>query len=512
MRLALMLSLLMLLTGCGTGAAVGPTSTLRIASAEPAGILNPWDFLGQFHAMDLIYEPLVAYGTGGELLPGLATSWEISDDGLKVSFHLREGVRFHDGTPFDAAAAQFNFEQWVGREQFLFLGSSRVISRIEAPSSHLLVLHLSEPYPPLLQELSIVRPFRFLSPAAAPGGRYSEPIGTGPWQLESATSSTAIFIRNDSYWGPRPQLERVEFVFIPDSQTRLSALRAGEVHLIGGGYLSPINAVEAAAIDDDPALTLLTGAADTTMSLTFNEDGIVSDRAVREAISLATDVEAINRVLYGGTGNLARGYFPPAIPHSGRPVERVHDVVRAGDVLDQAGWVMHDDVRVRDGQPLQLELLLVADPVHGMIDSRTIGQALQHDLREVGIDLTLTVVDGAAYADHVRAGGFDLTFTATYGAPYDPVNSALTFLSSTSDTAIWSSPALDILLQSALTATTDPDLDEAYQAIFDHLEDVVAFVPITQPPRHYAVASEVSGFEVPPHEYHLDLTHVTVGP
>ena len=234
----------MLVAGCGSSngepaeteatAAEEARTTIRIATAEPVGDLNPWEYHGQFHAMDMIYEPLVAYGHGGVIEPALAESWDISEDGLTVTFHLRQDVTFHDGTAFDAAAVKFNLEHWVGQERFRFLRSSEAIIAIDTPDDHTVVLTLSEPYPPLLQELTIVRPVRFMSPAAAPDGVYAEPIGTGPWVFESATETLGVFVRNENYWGTKPELERVELVLIPDSQTRVSALRTGEVDLIGG--------------------------------------------------------------------------------------------------------------------------------------------------------------------------------------------------------------------------------------------------------------------------------------
>ncbi|HTW18303.1 MAG TPA: ABC transporter substrate-binding protein [Nocardioides sp.] len=511
----LLLALSAALAGCGGESSGGSgdagRDTIRVAVAEPVGDLNPWDFLGQFHAMDLVYDPLVAYGEGGELEPALAESWEVSEDGRMVTFALRQGVTFHDGTAFDAEAAKFNIEQWAGQEKFSFLGAATVISSIETPDEHTLVLKLSEAYPPLIQELTIVRPVRFVSPTSAEGGNYTEPVGTGPWVYESSTDTTGAFARNEDYWGEKPSLEHVEMKVIPDSQTRLSALRSGEVDLIGGGYLAPINAVEAQTVEGDSSLELLTGDADTTMSLIFNPRGPLADPAVREAVSLATDVESINNVLYGGTDNVARGYFPPTVPHSGTPVERAFDPDAAAQVLDDAGWALDGKARSKDGKPLELELLLVSDPVHGMMDSRTVGQALQDAFAKVGIGVELRVVDGAAYFDEEAAGNFDLAFSTTYGAPYDPTNTVLSFLTSDAETPTWTTPELDGLVEAAVAAREPADLDAAYQAIYDYLEEASAFVPITNPPRYYAVRSEVDGFEIPPHEYHLDLTGVTIG-
>lgn len=474
-------------------------------------MLDPQAFTGQFHALDLVYESLVSYGAGGEIEPALAESWQTSPDGLTVTFHLRAGVRFHDGTDFDAAAAKVNLDRWVGEPEYAFLVASRVIERVEARDAGTLVLHLSDPYPPLLTELTLVRPVRFASPTAASDGRVDEPVGTGPWVHQATSATGATFVRNDDYWGDLPSLGQVELVTIPDSQTRLSALRTGEVDLIGGGYLSPIGAVEAAQVAQDPGLELLTGEADTTMSLTFTGRGAAAERAVREAISLALDVEALNTALYSGTEGVPHGFFPESVPHSGTAVVRDLDPRRAAAVLDEAGWSLDGDIRTRDGADLALELLVTSDPVHGAADSATVGQAVQDALAGIGVRVTLRVVDGAAYTDELAAGDYDLTFTTTYGAPYDPSGTALTHLSSTADAPVWTSADLDALLGTALAATEDAELDAAYQAVYDYLEDEVAFVPITSQPRRYAVRAGVEGFEVPAHEYRLDLTDVTVG-
>lgn len=509
-----LMALALTVVGCGASgsdeASNSSQDTITIGVVEPVGVLNPWDFLGQFHATDMIFEPLVAYGEGGELEPALAESWAVSDDGKTVTFQLRKDVKFHDGTDFDAEAAKFNLEQWAGKEEFNFLGTARVIASIETPESHTLELELSEPYPPLLQELTIVRPVRFLSPSSAPDGEYSEPIGTGPWKYEDSSDTSGTFVRNDDYWGEKPALKRAEMKVIPDSQTRVSALRAGEVDLIGGGYLAPINSVEAKDIAEDTSLTLLEGDADTSLSLTFNQDNLAKDHAIREALSLVTDVDSINETLYGNVENVAKSYFPPRVPHSGAAVDRPYDPDLAVKVLDDAGWKLENNTRVKDDEPLKLELLMVSDPIHGMMDSRTVGQVLQDETAKIGIDIELTVVDGTAYFEEVKEGKFDLIFSTTYGAPYDPTNTATSYLSSESDSSIWASPELDELLATAFQASEPEGLDNAYQDVYDYLEDETVFIPITNPPRYYAVRSEVQGFEVPPHEYRLDLTNVTI--
>jgi ABC-type transport system substrate-binding protein len=118
---AVLAAIALLVTGCGngdggaSGDGGGDTETLRVAIAEPVGVLDPHVFTGNFIVLDMLYEPLVRYGDGGELEPGLAESWEISDDGLTVTFDLRDEVSFHDGTAFDADAVKWNLDRWVRR-------------------------------------------------------------------------------------------------------------------------------------------------------------------------------------------------------------------------------------------------------------------------------------------------------------------------------------------------------------------------------------------------------------
>lgn len=502
--------LIALLAACAP-AADRPADTLRVAIAEEVGVLDPQAFTGQFHALDLIYEPLVSYSGSGAIEPALAESWQTSPDGLTVTFRLRAGVRFHDGTVFDAAAAKLNLDRWVGEPEYSFLVAARVIESVVAADDRTLVLHLSEPYPPLLTELTLVRPVRFASPRSLAEEDFERPVGTGPWVFESADATGATFVRNDDYWGRLPSLQRVELVTVPDSQTRLSALRTGEVDLIGGAYLSPLSSTEAAELAADPELDLLTGEADTTVSLTFTGTGPAAERAVREAFSLTLDVAGLNTALYDGADSLPHGFFPASVPHSGTAVVRELDPGRAGAVLDQAGWRLDGDVRRRDGAELVLDLLVTSDPVHGAADSVLVGQAVQDAMARIGVGVRLRVVDGATHTDALAAGEHDLTFTTTYGAPYDPSGTALTYLSSAADTPVWADPTLDVLLGTALAATEDAELDGAWQAVYDHLEAEIAFVPLTSPPRRYAVRPGVEGFEVPAHEYRLDLTDVTVG-
>ncbi|MGH8909075.1 MAG: ABC transporter substrate-binding protein [Egibacteraceae bacterium] len=510
-------------------AATDEPVTLRIGlGIDAGGAQDPHTFTGNFTVLDMIFEPLVNYGEGGAIEPGLAESWEVSGDGRSVTFHLRPGVTFHDGTPFDAQAVKWNFDRWIGGEDYTFFRTSQIISEVNVADPLTIDLVLSEPYPPLLQELSILRPVRFLSPASVgpdastasrpsspapaggPDGAFAEAVGTGPWTLESNSETGAALVRYDGYWGEQPRIDRVEFKVIPDSQTRLSALRAGEIDLLGGTYLAPITPVEALQLQSAEGVQLLIGEPDTTVVLGFNPDGPLADHAVRVAVARALDREALTPALFGDFGQPADTLFPPSIPDSGEPIDVSFDADAARAALDDAGWVLDGGGRAKDGEPLELDLLVPSTPVHGIQDSNTAAAAVAAALETVGIGVRINVVDEAAYYDEVNARNWDLSFVETYGAPYDPSSTTVSYLTTTGgDSPLWATPELDGLVDAAIFAD-DAERAAAYQKVFDYLEEQVAFVPLTRPSRLWAAGPAVSGFEVPVTDYDLDLSAVEV--
>ena len=140
--------------------------TLVLASGRNLGPGNPHDYSTSMVLLDLLYEPLVRYGPDGTIQPALAESWEISEDGLTWTFNLHQDIVFHDGTPLDSTAAKWNLERWVGNERHSWLPTTSRITGIETPDDFTLVLTLNQAYYPAMQDFTLIRPVRFLSPEA----------------------------------------------------------------------------------------------------------------------------------------------------------------------------------------------------------------------------------------------------------------------------------------------------------------------------------------------------------
>lgn len=505
-RLFALLAPLLLVGACSSasGEDAGTSTVLRVGLSEESGALDPQAFTGNFMLLDALYEPLVTYAEGGKLEPGLATAWQVSPDGLHVTFDLRDGVTFTDGTPFDAAAVKWNFDRWVGNEKFSFFRASEVIKAVEAPDADTVRLTLTQRYDPLLQELSIVRPVRMLSPkSAGADGAFKDPVGTGAWKLTANSATGATLTRNDTYWGVKPRLERVELRVIPDGQARADAFGNGELDLIGGSYLAPITPVEAKALSGRGDVKLLTGDPDVSILLGFNPKGPAGNKSVREAVRHAIDTTALSKALFLGYADPARRVFPPEVPDSGADQPLYYDQAAARAAVAAAGYSA--------AKPLTLKLLIPSTPAEGQLDPRTMAEAIAAALKEVGIGVEIAPVDSAAYYDDRAAGSYDLTFFEGLGAPYDPSSSIVSLFTSGARGPLWVTPATESAVDKALYAADATARATAYQQLYDTVAADAGFVPLVYRPRFYAVRDTVKGFAFPPTDVDLDLTGVTVG-
>ena len=217
-------------------------NVLRIAIGAEIGNLDLLQNVSPLHTYSLVFESLIRYGDNGNLEPALAESWEVSEDGMTLSFNLRQGVSFTDGTPFDSEAAKWNLERWMGKPDFSWIGVSDALESIVTTGSHSLDIQLKREVPVALLELTIVRPVRFLSPAAVDaGGMQAAPIGTGPWVIVENSNEGTTLERNENHWGGKPALERIELKVVPDELSRSNGLRAGDLDIIGGEWVAPLS-------------------------------------------------------------------------------------------------------------------------------------------------------------------------------------------------------------------------------------------------------------------------------
>lgn len=510
-RLHAVLIFALALAGCGSTssqtdvgsprAAAGDGGTVRVAVGQRAGNLDPHDYAGLFQVQDLLFEGLVKYESGGEIAPSLAERWEVSEDGKTYTFTLREGVKFTDGTPVDAAAVEWNFKRWAGKEDTEWLGLSRAYKAMKVVDPRTFELQLSQPYPPALQELAYIRPVRLLSPKSVDEeGLYTEPVGTGPWVLEKSDRNGAAFTRNERYWGEKPKPARLELDVIPDAQTRLSALRAGDVDIIGGEFTAPLTPRNALALKKASGVKLVTETGTGTLVLGFNEaKAPFDDQRLRTAVNQVIDRAAIAKALYFGFGEPAGNLFPDSVPLAGARQELpAVDKAAAAKLVAEAGY--------GPDKPLKVTLLSSEDAIPG---GRAMAEVIQSALKEIGIEVEVRLVDHATRHKEIAKRAYDLAFYATYAAPYDPYGSFGAVFDSRTEIGVdgkifMDAEKLDPLIDAAFAATGD-EREPAFERIYEFLRAKDAFVPLVYTSRIWAHGENVETLELPATEYELPV-------
>ncbi len=482
--------------------------TLVLAAGDSLGPGNPHDYSSNMALLDLLYEPLVRYGPDGSIQPALAESWEISPDGLLWTFKLRPNVTFHDGTPFDAAAAKWNLQQWIGVEAHNWLPTSTRVTDIDTPDAMTVVLTLKEAYYPAVQDLSLMRPVRFLSPTAVDGaGNFVEPIGTGPWQIETLDDNEALLVRNATYWGAKPQLTHVRIEVIVDAQTRVAALQSGEIHVIGGEYLGSIPPESLPTLQADSDLTVLTGAGVTSFLLTTQyRQPPFDDRRVRQALNQAIDRAGIAQAIFGGLAEPATGLMATALPYVTRTDSDLYtyDPAHAQSLLVEAGWTLGaDGMLTKAGEPLAIDLVVDQSRLP---QTAAIAEAVQAQFQAIGIALELRLYDYSGWLESYSNNDFDLLMDFTWGPPYDPhtqLNGAFHTQADPTEVVSFASPELDALIDAALASTDAVARQALYDQIWQTVDDQAAAIPIVYPQRIYAQRNEVAGFRLGGTEYDL---------
>ncbi|MFO7597919.1 MAG: nickel ABC transporter substrate-binding protein [Desulfocurvibacter africanus] len=423
---AFVFTLVMLLLGQQAISHAASKDTLVFSWTSNVGPLNPHLYSpSQMFAQDMVYEPLVRYGDDGTILPCLAERWSISPDGRTYTFFLRKGVVFSDGAPFDANVVKKNFDAVLANaERHTWLELINQIADTAAPDAYTFTLMLKHAYYPTLQELCLIRPLRFLSPAAFPeSGNTAEgikkPVGTGPWILvETRKGEHDIFERNERYWERKPAMKRIVVKVIPDPDTRAVALQTGEIDLIYG--VGQISLESFARLRKQGRFGTVISQPLATRAMAINSGrGATADLAVRKAILHSVNRAAIIKNIFMDIELPAETFFSPDTPYCNLGLAPyAHDVALAGKILDEAGWkrVPGNDFRSKDGKALSLDLCFVGNDAL----QKSLAEAIQGDLRKAGIRAVLIGEEPDSFYNRQRSGQFGMIFGDTFGAPYDP--------------------------------------------------------------------------------------------
>lgn len=434
--------------------------------------------------LHVLYESLVDVSEDSQFTAGLARSWSVARDGLSVTFRLQPGVRFHDGTEFDANAVKWNIERVMnpGTKSEHQSRLAEVVRGVEVVDKHTVRFDLRQPFPPLLSVL-IDRPGLMVSPTAAQkfGPDFARnPVGTGPYRfVEWVPGNRVILEKFPGYWQPgKPAAAAMTFLDVPEPAVRLAKLRAGELDLI-----YDVGGKDIAALAADPAFRVVESRGMRFDSIQFRVDVPPFDnRALREAIAFALDRNEIHQVIYHGTGKptgklFAAGWWAnPEYAGLGYAPER------ARQKLTEAGY------------PGGIDLVL---HVPSASDDLRAGELVQAQLAKVGIRVKLQLVDPNDHYVKVLRGEIPFTLPMRWTPYTDPHELAWILFHSKgyANSSKYLNADVDRLLESGLTSYDERVRRRAYVDAERLIVEDAAYVFYHFTPRFAVHRPGLTGFQ-----------------
>ena len=466
-------------------------------------------------AVAYLFDGLVRITPDARIEPALATRWDVSNDGLTYTFHLRRGVKFHDGTPFVASHVVSSFTRvldpavrggrgWPlypikGAREYAADTTKRLtaVEGLQAPNDSTVVITLREPLAIFIKLLSM--PVASIVPPSAGQGFGEKPVGTGPWKLvEWKHDDYVLFARNPDYFGGPPAAESLMARIIPNPSTSVAEFESGSVDIL---YIPEADTRTWEQTDDrkallqsSPALRLWYAGINTTR-------GPLKDARVRRAINHAVDTRTILRQLVGGRGSVAAGVVPPSLDGADSlRAPYAFDPAKAKQLLAEAGHASGIDIELWTSQTPPFP---------------AVAEAIQSYLAAANIRAKIVQREAAAMREASRKGEVDLSLKDWWADYPDAENFLYPLLHSANkgvggNVSFYESAAFD-----RLVAQARAEQDDATRAKLYRQADSLAFqdAPMLYLFFYnelYAVQPWIKGFQIPTIFYGQRWTNVTV--
>lgn len=491
-----------------TSALAGPAladGKLTVSSPQDPGSWDPVDtFLINWASVATnIFDGLTYRGPDMKLVPALATSWEVLDDGKRIRFKLREGVTFHDGEPFNAEAVKFTFDRLLGEEGAKGPQQANYssIDSVEVIDDDTVDFHLKAPDPVLLTKLAgygaMIVPPKYIQEH---GEEYfnTHPVGTGPFQFVSYEPKVGIDLKAyDDFWGEGPKLSELEYRFISEPSTAVAELQSGGVDVVIPPTI-PIAMIP--TIENADNLDLVTTPGPTVYALRFNTaNGITADERVRKALIMAVDRESIVNQILGGQaqviasfqGERSFGYDPDMKPLP-------YDPEQAKSLLEQAG--------VQPGAQVRIDIR------GNDATFAEVAQAVAAYLSMVGVTASIHPVEtNTLLNDVIPQGKTGEMFQQSWGGwTFDFDNTAYAMYHTGQKWNPYDSdPKMDELLESQRSLTDQAEREKILQQIAHYAADRALEMPLYSLNAIYGVNKRVKNF-VPAPDNRLRLNEVEV--
>ena len=428
-----MISLLTGATSAGAQDSSGKDEKLvfRVGSTNDIDGFNPFKIVEvpSYEVMGLTYDYLVDFSPkDSSPAPGLADSWETSDDGLTWTFHLNKDAKWHDGKPVTSEDVAYTFRRILEEKQGLYIDYVRQIEKIETPDKHTVVFKTKDPSVQMLSMLVYILPKHIWEdvPADETKTFKNEPaIGSGPFQAVEWKEGQSVRLKaNPDYFHGAPHIDEIIFQLYDNADTMVQALKNGEVD-----YIQPVPINLFKSLENQEGIETNSAPEPGFTELGFNlyeptpeaieEFGApktstgnpaLLDPLVREALNWSIDEEELTQKILQGEGVPGSTLVPPALARYHLKLDESEiqgfDIERSKELLKQAGWrdTNGDGTVDKDGEELELRLFVRSEDK----DSVTAGQFIEDWLKEAGIGLETKAISDTALTDAIYAADYDM--------------------------------------------------------------------------------------------------------
>lgn len=462
--------------------------TLRIGLAEDPDILDPTlarSYVGRI-VFAALCDKLFDITPDLKVAPQLATGYEWAADNKSVTLKLRQGVVFHDGEPFDAAAAKFSLERHLTMQGSTRKGEISALQSVDVIDDHTIRLNLTKPFAPLLATLTD-RAGMMVSPKAAQveGSNFGvHPVCAGPYKFVERVAQDRIALeRFDRYWDKdRVFIDRIEYRPIVDSAVRLANLQAGSLD-----FIERLRPTDLAAVRKDPKLAVASIPELGYIGITVNfangpkaQNPLGQDARLRQALSLAIDRQALVQVVHNGEFLAGNQPFSPVNPWYDKhyPVP-ARDVAKAKALLKESG------------NPNPTINLMVPNGS----EEQQVAQVIQAMAQEAGFDLKIQAVEFATLLDHTTKGDFE-AYQLGWSGRTDPDGNLYSFVACKAplNDGHYCNAELDNLLDDARSTVDPAERMKAYDKVTALMQRDLPIIYLYNRKWIYGFTTKLAGF------------------
>ncbi|PNZ32149.1 peptide ABC transporter peptide-binding protein [Staphylococcus petrasii] len=485
----------LLLAGCGNNHKDGKDITVSLPTEAKADKLDAQGYDAAMPVYSAVYDALVKYDKDKGIKAGLADKWSVDKSGKVYEFHLKDNVKFSDGSKLDAKAVKFSIERAKAMNKETTVETLKKLDKVVVKSDQVVQLKLKSPSNQVLNELTQVRPLRIMSPHSVEGekvtGKFKKAIGTGAFVVDHTGKEKTTMKPNKYFDNNHPVKYNLAFQTIEDGDSRNSAVQSGSVD-ISGGSLGMLSDQQIKQDKKNNKLTVEDRPSTVSHFMAFNPNNkILSNKAIREAISKSVNAKAI-------AGKPVEGLFQNNVQYVNKENQQPHvfDIAGAEKLLKTEGYNKNKDgIFEKDGKPLSFNLVIQTAEFPNWKDK---AEQVQRDMKQAGIKVNVKTLDAQSYYDTLwTKKDYDLIFYRTYSDALMPYN----FMSSVfknndgKSGVLANDDALTKQLDDYPSYVSKEDQQRAFDDIFKHFNKQYYGVPIAYPNETFVVSDKVKEFK-----------------